>query len=399
MENKNRGKKTIYYIGNIGYKNTAMAIHVRNLGYLFKKLNYDVIFFCENWNDNCRYSSDEDFTYFYTNKYLNISKLSALEWLYESLTGTKLYNLVYKKVKLKKPDFIILYGYEGEKKLIDLCKQENIPIILERCDWFEKEDRVGFLYKNFIHYISEFSIQKLDIKADGIIAISKYLRDYYQNKGKKVEFIPPIFKIDPMFKIERYYNNDNSVHLVYAGSMGGYKDQTLLVLEVLKEINKQEIKIFLDIVGTSMEEIEKITECKVWNRYGVKAYGRLSNEDTKKIVRRADFSLLLRQNKRYAKAGFSTKFAESMCLGVPVICTKVGGSDSVITHMKDGIHLIDNSYETILSVLKEILKMDCEKILEIKNNAFLTAQKLFSLEVNIEKMANFLEIIKDKREN
>ncbi len=389
-------KKVIYYVGDIGCRDTALAIHTRNIGYLLKKLNYDVVYFCENWDEKRQYILDEEFEYLYTNKYVNIPKLSALEWLWESLTGIKLYNLVKKKIKIKKPDIVILYGYEAEKKLITLCKKENIPIVLDRCDWFEKEDREGFLYKNFIHYKSEYSIKKIDLKADGIIAISRYLREYYRNKKKKTEFIPPIFKINQNLEIKRYYNDDK-IHLVYAGSVGGKKDNTLSIFKVLKEVNKEKIKIELNIVGSSMKDIEKITQYNNWEKYGIKAYGRLSNEETKKIVQKADFSLLLRENKRYAKAGFSTKFVESMCLGVPVICTKVGGSDSTITHMKDGIHLANNSYETILFTLKEILKMNSKEILEIKNNAFITSKKLFSLEANTKKIFDFLE--KVKKEN
>jgi Glycosyltransferase len=387
-------KKRVYYVGDVGCRDTALAIHARNMGYMFKKLNYDVVYFCENWDTQRHYNSDKDFKYFYTKKYLKFWKFSSLEWILEKLTGIKIFNLLKSQVKIKKPDIVVLYGIEGEEKIINFCKKENIPVILERCDWFEKEDRATFLEKNFVHNKTEYAMRVLDMQADGIIAISKYLYNYYKKNNKHVVFIPPMFKVEQNNKIDRFYK-DEKIHLAYAGSLGGNKDQILPVMNVLKEINKKEIKIYLDIVGVTMEDIEKETQCNNWNKYGVYAYGRLSNEKTKEIVKKADFSLLLRQNKRYAKAGFSTKFTESMCLGVPVICTKVGGADSIISDMKDGVHLKDNSYDTLLQVLGNLLILDSNQIAEMKKNAFETAMKVFTLEANENKMLEFLNEISE----
>ena len=66
-------KKRVYYVGDVGCRDTALAIHARNMGYMFKKLNYDVVYFCENWDTQRHYNSDKDFKYFYTKKYLKES--------------------------------------------------------------------------------------------------------------------------------------------------------------------------------------------------------------------------------------------------------------------------------------------------------------------------------------
>ena len=125
--------------------------------------------------------------------------------------------------------------------------------------------------------------------------------------------------------------------------------------------------------------------------YGIQFFGKLPNEDAKKIIKKADFSVLLRQNKKYSKAGFSTKLAESMCLGVPVICTKVGGSDSVIKNMYNGILINDNEHQTLLDILHYVLSLSDEQIIYLKNNAFETALELFSIKSNAKKLKNLLE--------
>lgn len=92
-----------------------------------------------------------------------------------------------------------------------------------------------------------------------------------------------------------------------------------------------EIKIIFDVVGPSPDAIERMLECSNLTQCGINCYGRLSHENTLSIVRKADFSVLMRENKRYAKAGVSTKFVEAMSLAVPSICTAVGGTDAFVT--------------------------------------------------------------------
>lgn len=391
-----QNNKNIYYVGDVGLPGTAKAIHAQNMARLFSLIGYHVTFFCECWDSKNIFSSDEEFNYLYVKQYMKLPKLSAIEWVWESLTGYKLLRLVLKKIEEDKPDLVVLYGFEGERKLIKKCRKKNIPIILERTDWFEKEDRSSFLDRYLVYGKSEKCMKSLDMKADGIIAISEYLANYYMSNNQTVVCIPPIFPFEKTREISRE-TDSNQLRLVYAGSLGGQKDQILPVLDVLREINSENIKIYLDIVGVTQEEIERATRLNEWSKYGVKIYGRLSNEETKKIVSKADYSLLLRQNKRYAKAGFSTKFAESMSLGVPVICTKVGGADVIIKDMVDGVHLNDISYDTIKMKLYELLSKSDEEILSMKKNAFRTACICFSVEEYQDVMRIFIDSCKLKK--
>lgn len=382
--------KKIYYVGDVGLPGTAKAIHAQNIARLFSLIGYQVTFFCECWDEKNVFSSDEEFNYLYVKQYMKIPKLSAIEWVVESLTGYKLLKLVSKKIEVEKPDLVVLYGFEGERKLIKQCCGKNIPIVLERTDWFEREDRSSFLDRYLVYGKSEKNMKDLDMKADGVIAISQYLSNYYLNHNQNVICIPPIFQFEKKREIIRSIDR-KQIKLVYAGSLGGQKDQILPVLDVLREINSESIKVHLDIVGVTEQEIKKATQHDDWNKYGVKVYGRLSNEETKNIVSKADYSLLLRQDKRYAKAGFSTKFAESMSLGVPVICTKVGGADVIIKDDMDGIHLSDNSYDTIKMKLYDLLSKSEEEILKMKRNAFETACRCFSVEVYQDAMRDFID--------
>ncbi len=384
----------IIYIGNIGIPNTALSIHAQNMARLFYRVGYHTTFICDrNKSENMFRESSEIYDYCYTKNYIRFPKISALEWLLDELTGWKYKKILYEKVKVKKPEFILLYGYAGEEWLIKYCRKNKIPLLVERVDWFEKSDRKGFIGREIFQRQVDNCINKKDKLTDGIIVISKYFEKYYNQMNKLNIFIPPIFDFEQNKKISRFYN-DGKIRLVYAGSFGGNKDQILPLLRAIKEINKNEIHIFVNIIGSTMKEIEKVTSKSYWDKYGIKAYGRIENKKAQEIIEKCDFSLLLRENKRYAKAGFSTKFAESMCLGVPVICTKVGGADLIIKNMEDGVLLENNEIETIKSTLYCLLDKSSDEIVQMKKNTYEKACKFFFEENYIQDLKKFIKEVK-----
>ena len=127
------------------------------------------------------------------------------------------------------------------------------------------------------------------------------------------------------------------------------------------------------------------------DRYGINCHGRLSHENTLSIVKKADFSVLMRENKRYAKAGVSTKFVEAMSLAVPSICTAVGGTDAFVSDGVDGFLIKDNSVYEILGKLELIVNMDSSEILQMKLNALNKAKHVFSEDQYFEVTKLFLK--------
>ena len=389
-------QKNILYIGDVGNMGTALSIHALNIARLFRKLGFETTFLCDG--DKSRQSFHEEydgFEYFYTRRYIHIPKISAFEWMLDELTGWKYIREAKMMIRNQKPEIVILYGYAGEKRLIRLCKKNHIPILAERVDWFEKSDRTSAFEKYFIQRQADRALLHTDRELDGIIAISSYLKEHYEKMGQKAIQIPPIFEINQNQEIQRYAQT-GELRMVYAGSLGGKKDQILPVLEALRNINAERIKIHLDIVGVDMKELQSATGRLDWDKFGVSAFGRCENAKAKNIVSHADFSLLLRENKRYAKAGFSTKFSESMSLGVPVICTKVGGADRLITDMVDGVHVENNETETICTKLMELLEKSSDEILQMKENAYHTAEKIFSIDQYTDKLRDFIIELKER---
>lgn len=387
--------KEIMYVGDVGKPNTALSIHAQNMARLFGKMGYHTTFICDAYKGMNKISDETElFNYCYTSKFITIPKISAIEWLIDELTGWKYRKILKEKIRSKKPEFVLMYGYAGESWMVKYCHKKKIPFIVERVDWFEKSDRTGFIERELFQRQVDKTILKIDKHVDGVISISKFFEEYYYKMNVPTIFVPPIFEFGNN-DILKNYERSSMLHLVYAGSIGGNKDYIFPVLQAVKRINSKKIHIHMDLIGLTLRQVENLTGEACWQKYGVDILGRVPNSMAKRIIQKADFSFLLRENKQYAKAGFSTKFAESMCLGVPVICTKVGGADSVITHMYDGICLENNDISTIEKTLIFLMNKSSEEITEMKSNAYITASRLFNIESYVDGMDEFLNKIKE----
>ena len=369
--------KVIYYIGDMGERDTALAVHTRNIAALLNRLGFEVKFLCCSINPGRnRYDTKDEYEYTYTKDYTNIPKLRGIEMWSENIWAQNLF-CKFKELNDKDPAFaVIFYGYSGEKQILRYCKKNNIAFYLDRTDWFEWSDRKHNLQNWINQKLADRSIEHLDLQSDGVISISKFFYDYYTQNNVKTFWMPPLFNL-PRINLESI-TVSSPIRLIYAGSLGSEKDTIDPVIHCLINFfNSESLQFTLDLVGVSEEDLNSRFGACRWSDYGIFAHGKLSHAETVAKVAASDFGILLRQNKRYAKAGFSTKFAESMSNGVPMICTKIGGTDLLVDDGKNGLLIEDNSSESLQKVLDRILYLSPDEIIQMKKNALMTAQENF----------------------
>lgn len=369
-------RNKILYIGDVGQTFSAKFVHALGICGLFRDAGYDVKILCDGYGAKEESRTFNDLEFSYTKQYISKTRLRSVENVIEWGYGLKLWGLFKKTAKDYKPDYVILYGYAIEKKLLRYCKKYQIPLIVERADWFQRDDYSTNVEKLLFYSRAQKAILKWDKAVDGVISISPFFQKYYTEIGVKTIQIPPLFTekiVDCPFERK----NKGVLKLVYAGSLGGKKDSILPIVQIVYKINHNKKLVELSLVGLAEEEVELASGLSDLQSAGIVCHGRVSHDRALEIVTEADFSFLLRENKRYAKAGFSTKFAESMLCGVPVICTKVGGADVVIENGQDGFLLADNTFETLEKSIKHLLEMKSDEILTMKCNAYKTAEKLF----------------------
>lgn len=375
--------KKILYVGQIAIEGSASCTHVRNRARFFNNIGYEVYGLSECPKNECDKVEDTDFLkYVYMKPFHGKGKVRGAGWIADQFLGIHTYNEIIRALKFISPDIIILYELNSivvEERIRAYCERHNIRLIIEVTEWMEVENRKEIATRGIV-WQKDIQKRYIDKRCGNIIAISEFLYEHYRNQGCNVIRLPPLV-YDFADKDQVFRDRDavklRQVKLVFAGTTD-FKDYLEPMLKAIRKINNNEIKIIFDVVGPSPDAIESMLECSSPTQYGINCYGRLSHENTLSIVRKADFSVLMRENKRYAKAGVSTKFVEAMSLAVPSICTAVGGTDAFVTDGVDGVLIKDNSVHEVLDKLMQIVNMDSSEILQMKLNALNTAKQVFS---------------------
>lgn len=370
----------ILYVGRFGLPDTAPGIRVYNIIKVLKNLGYDVEVISNMGvhRGGAETQEYDEIRYAYVNILGHRNKLlNTISSIYELLLAKKTFRKIKAVSDTENPHAIILYNdlYRLTKKLIPYCKKNNIKLIADVTEWYEKRKSKA-ITDRLLPVLTEKRIKKLDNRLDGVIAISGYLYEFYKSNSCNVICVPPLFDVlafpKPLFQYKKPLN------IIYAGFPGA-KDIILPIIKAIDLINKTGIRIELDLIGIDSAYLKNHLNINKTPR-GVKAYGSLPHEEVIQRIHKADFSFLFRHNLRYAKAGFSTKLAECMLLGVPMLCNKIGGTDLVIRDSVTGFLIDDTSEETVCRLLEKLLAMDGDEIVAVKTAAYHFAEEFFARE-------------------
>ncbi|WP_156499601.1 glycosyltransferase [Oleiphilus sp. HI0061] len=301
--------------------------------------------------------------------------------------------LVWLDVLDEKPDAIILYsGYSPYfLKLLPWCRRNNVPLIFDAVEWYDPPSRLhGIL--NPYYWNIELAMHVLSPKCGNIIAISRYLDEYYQSKGCNTVRVPPT--LDTSSTEARLKSCESEkISLSYTGSPG-HKDFLDNVLEALLQLDQNGEKFLLHIAGITNAQLltfpalqkrglQRIPEC-------LKCYGVVPQAQAIDIVRNADFSVLLRPNKRYANAGFPTKFVESFSVGTPVIANHTSDLAEYLKDEQTGIVCADESVDSMLSGLTRIMRLNGNQLNVMRSNARGVAESSFDNTVASDLIENLI---------
>ena len=370
----------ILYIGRFQLPNKdAASLRVYNIGQTLKKSGHNVDYLCLE-----SYGSEpivwEDSTYYFA-----FSKgPSGIEKNREWLFGKRSIQQFKEMCRLQRYDAVILYNttFHIEESLIKYCRSQQIRVIGDVTEWYMlRFPKTKNEFLSFLHaFAVDRRIRKADQKLDGVIAISKYLFDYYSNKGLNVLRVPPIFHYD------RCYKDPNNKYrtILYAGSPAK-KDEIYILIDALKVVNKDRILLNMVFIGADRTDTDENLE-----KFGIYFKPKCTNAQVLDYVQNSDFTVLLRRNKRFAKAGYSTKVAESLFNGVPVFCNEVGGTDSDIENGINGIKIKELSLKAVCDGLIEIAQLSQEECRNMRRDCRLFGESFYEAALYIEPLNSFL---------
>lgn len=269
------------------------------------------------------------------------------------------------KQNIKKYDIGTVLVYNSGSifliRLFILSKVFGFKLICDLTEWNDATHLPGGKYGIVsidlalrMKFVCPYVVKKM-------IVISSFLNNYYEVRKCKTIILPPMVDVyDDKWKSKGDKKKDALIKIIYAGNPGK-KDHLEPIIKALEEINKVKTRIELVIIGVDNKYIQRSFQVDKTLSF-ITAIGRVEHNMVIDYYNTSHFSIILRDNKRYANAGFPTKLVESLTVGVPVITNDTSDISKYIHDGENGFMLKDMNLNSIISCFNHILHLDKNEI-------------------------------------
>lgn len=305
------------------------------------------------------------------------------------------YRCVKEYLDKNQVDYIITCSFSQDyRKMRRLMTERGIPYAIEVCEWL---DISAFKFgKLDIRYLkNEITLKRRYLKEGKIIAISRYLQNYYEPYPVSCIRIPTILELED-YGYATSTGNDKC-RIMYAGNPGKSKELLKSIFEAIRELKEEDknlsLKMCLDIYGVNEGQVlynidkDKMLLKSIYDC--VEIHGKVKQESMNEIYQQHDFSIFMRPHRKSSEAGFPTKLAESFAAGTPVIANDTG---DIACHIRNGENgfLVENEAKELKRVFYDILMLDERKNVQMRENARMEAEHSFDYKVYEEEMRKFI---------
>lgn len=278
--------------------------------------------------------------------------------------------------------FIAPGGYKFIYDIALKCKSFlNVPIITYECDEYFFVNRSSKFIDRFQQHLLGFKIKQLLSKTSLIITISNELKNLYA----------PYFNVNTgtvmtatSYKIQNIPASIGNVsELTYMGNVRCNRYNSLVDIgRALDLINRQKNTEYVLNIYTGENDPGILSELS--KAKSIKLMGFVSGEEFKKVFFSAQTLLHVEafdeKSIDYVKNSISTKIADSLASGIPLLAYG-SGSIASVKHLKRNncAYCIENR-ENLKEGLLHYLNMPIEERNQIVENALATAHKYHDLE-------------------
>lgn len=258
------------------------------------------------------------------------------------------------------------------------CKSHNTKLIVSVCEWYAFHQYSGLVGKAYV-LLNWYANAISNVRVGNVISISTYLHNYYLRKGCSSILIPTIVDVKNMdYQLE---TNNDKITIVYAGNPGK-KDDLASVIKAISSLEDKFVrKLRFDIYG--VDEKFLVDQLKIdismLKRLSdtIVAHGRVPVEQVNKKLMGADYTILIRPQKRYSKAGYPTKVGESMAFAVPVIANLTSDLNRDIIDGLTGLVVQNNREDEVARALRRALCVGKEELHSMRVNCREKAMEVF----------------------
>lgn len=349
MQNKAHvdSKGIVLYIGGFELPDkNAAAQRVIGIAKGLKELGYTVCFF-----NSVKQSSSfhEKKKYFGFECYEN-TRESNIDYLVTAKTCIS--NII--RVN---PNIVIAYNYPGFAldRIRKYCAANNIQCYADATEWYQAKDG-SFVYRIIKSIDTFYRMRIVQKKLDGVIAISKFLYNYYNNSTRTVLIPPTIDITDEKWKVSVEDKMDG-ISFVYAGSPSVQKECLDIIVEAIEQVSSIQ-NICLNILGITEEQFKQMYGLKKRISKRIVFWGRVDHKKAIEIIKQSDWSIIIRDNNRVVQAGFPTKLVESISCGTPVIINKFSNVEDYLKECDCFFTKADKLDETLMEACKIVKNPD-----------------------------------------
>ncbi|MHB8972333.1 MAG: glycosyltransferase [Pirellulaceae bacterium] len=296
-----------------------------------------------------------------------------------------------------RPAAVILYsGFTPYfARLIPWCRRSGVPLVFDATEWYGPSRNPGGRFGMY-RWSFELAMRHYCVRSGNVIAISRYLEDYYRERGCTTIRVPPTLDTACLGTLmER--NTGARLRLGYAGSPGT-KDLLDDVLEAVTRTNIGGTRVEFHVAGMSEEDLLKYP---TFRRRGISSLpecivslGRLTHMDALKAVAGCNFTVLMRPPQIDSVAGFPTKVVESMSVGTPVICNLTSDLGEHVFHGRTGLVCPEPTADACAVMLREALAFSREQLAAMRHHTSEHAKMRFDYRCYVSAFSTFIRELK-----
>lgn len=338
--------RLILYVGGFQLpESNAAAQRVVGIAKGLRDIGYDVIFLNSLKNTDISGVAEKEYFGFKCYEY---GREKNVDYLISAKTTLDFAERLH-------PDAIIAYNYPAIalNRIHKYCKANRIKLYADVTEWYNATGKnlIACLIKGID---TTYRMRVVHKKLDGIIAISRYLYDYYKDYTNTV-LIPPTVDVTDAKWQAADKKHQEYVSFVYAGVPYASKERLDLIVSAVDEVSKK-VAVRLNIVGITKEQFESLYTWKDPLPESVVFWGRVEHQKALEIVEESDWSIILRENSRLVKAGFPTKLVESISCGTPVIANRFS---NVFDYLTEKNSICVENMDSIADYIVQACEKDC----------------------------------------
>lgn len=289
-----------------------------------------------------------------------------------------------------------IYIYNAHIEVFKYCKQfckkNGIELIHDCVEWYspenypEGEKNAAYKTKNKIN-------TEIIDPSFKIIAISKYLEEYFASKGIETLRLPIL--CDHTEREQPKIKNGDDLTVFYGGFPGRKDNIGNILAAALLLTEEERAKLRIVWVGpTKQYLVEKagysadtIDRCASF----LEIKGKMPRPELLQLMESADFALLVRDAElRYAKAGFPSKVVEALANATPMLCNLSSDLDEYLVDGYNAILSRDHMPEALAEALRRALALTAEEKNMMSRNALETARSKLDYRLYVDELKSFV---------